>query len=104
MYLGVLAQHVDEVVGVGRQPRYHAVQVLVDGVDLLADLALLQQEGGLVLLSGQYHALLGDDAYLRGGVPMEEPVLLMASTAYSSCISRPPGVKVVVRESYLRDI
>ena len=35
---------------------------------------------------------------------MADPVLLMASTAYSICCRRPSGVKVVVLESYLRDI
>lgn len=57
-----------------------------------------------MFLGGEDDALAGDDACVRGGVPMEEPVLLMASTAYSICWRRPSGVKVVVRESYLRDI
>jgi hypothetical protein len=38
------------------------------------------------------------------GVPIEDPVLLMASMAYSICWSLPSGVKVVVFESYFRDI
>lgn len=100
----MLAEQIDQVVGVGREARYHGVEVLVDRVDLLGDLALLEQEGGLVLLGGKDHALAGDDACVQGEVPMEEPVLLMASTAYSICWRRPSGVKVVVRWSYLRDI
>jgi len=35
---------------------------------------------------------------------MAEPVLLMASTAYSSCCNLPSGEKVVVFESYLLDM
>ena len=75
--------------------------MLVDGVDLFGDLALLEEEGGLVLFGGEDDSLLGDDAWMGEGVPMAEPVLLMASTAYSICWSRPSGVKVVVLESYL---
>lgn len=40
----------------------------------------------------------------RRCVPIEEPVLLMASMAYSICWSLPSGVNVVVFESYFRDI
>ena len=52
--------------------------MLVDGVDLLGDLALLEEEGGLVLFGGEDNPLLGDDAWMGEGVPMAEPVLLMA--------------------------
>ena len=37
-------------------------------------------------------------------LPIEDPVLLMAYIAYSICWSLPSGVKVVVFESYFRDI
>jgi hypothetical protein len=57
-----------------------------------------------MLFGGEDDSLFGDDTWVFWGVPMEEPVLLMASTAYSICWSRPSGVKVVVRWSYLRDI
>jgi hypothetical protein len=36
--------------------------------------------------------------------PIEDPVLLIASIAYSICCKRPSGVKVVVFESYRLDI
>ena len=52
--------------------------MLVDGVDLFGDLTLLEEEGGLVLFSGEDDPLLGDDAWMREGVPIAEPVLLMA--------------------------
>jgi len=37
-------------------------------------------------------------------IPTDDPVLLMASIAYSICCNRPSGVKVVVLESYRLDI
>ena len=100
-YLSVLSEQIDEVVGVGGESWNNAVEVLVDGVDLFGDLTLLEEEGGLVLFGGEDDPLLGDDAWMREGVPMAEPVLLMAYTAYSICWRRPSGVKVVVLESYL---
>lgn len=78
--------------------------MLVDGIDLFGDLALLKQEGSFMLFSGEDNSLFGDNTCVLGVIPMDEPVLLMASTAYSICWSRPSGVKVVVRWSYLRDI
>ena len=36
--------------------------MLVDGVDLFGDLALLEEEGGLVFFGGEDNPLLGDDA------------------------------------------
>jgi hypothetical protein len=36
--------------------------VLIDGVDLLGDLALLEEDGSLVLLGGEDDALLGDNS------------------------------------------
>jgi hypothetical protein len=41
-YLCVFAEEVDEVVGVSGQPGDHCVKVLVDGIDLFGDLALLE--------------------------------------------------------------
>lgn len=78
--------------------------MLINSVDLLRDLAFLEQDGGLVFFGGKDDALLGDHPFVIGQVPMDEPVLLMASTAYSICCSLPSGVKVVVLWSYLRDI
>lgn len=78
--------------------------MLINGVDLLGDLALLEEDGGLVLLGGKDDSFLGDNPWVIRLIPMEEPVLLMASTAYSICCSLPSGVKVVVLWSYLRDI
>jgi hypothetical protein len=78
--------------------------MLVNGINLLRNLALLKQERSLMFFSSKDDTLLGDNTYVNGKVPIEEPVLLMASTAYSICWSLPSGVKVVVRWSYLRDI
>jgi hypothetical protein len=36
--------------------------MLVDGVDLFGDLALLEEERGLVFFCGQDDALFGDDS------------------------------------------
>jgi len=57
-----------------------------------------------MFFSSKDHSLLGDNTYVNVDLPIDEPVLLMASTAYSICCSLPSGVKVVVRWSYLRDI
>jgi hypothetical protein len=78
--------------------------VAIDGVYFFGYLALLEEHRGLVFLGDEHHALGGHDAWVSWRVPMAEPVLLMASTAYSSCWRRPSGEKVVVLESYLRDI
>lgn len=76
----------------------------VDGVNLLRNFAFLKQNRGFVLLSDQDDSLGGDNSLMRTHVPIAEPVLLMASTAYSSCCNLPSGENVVVLESYLRDM
>lgn len=60
-YLSVLSEQIDEIVGVSRESRDHGVEMLINSVDLLRDLALLQQDGGLVFFRGKDDSLLGDN-------------------------------------------
>ena len=62
MYLSIFTQKVYQVVSVSCQTRNHAIQMLVDSVDLLRNFALLQQERSLMFLGGQHNTFFGDNA------------------------------------------
>ncbi len=103
-YLSIFSEQIDEIVSISWQARNNTVEVFIDRINLFWDLALLEQERCFMLLGGKYNAFLCDYSWVKKEVPIEEPVLLIASTAYSICCSLPSGVKVVVLESYLLDI
>ena len=102
---------IDQVVRISSETRNHAINMLVQTIDFLACFAFFFQ---FFLLKCNKYILCSRRLEISSltvartmpslvRIPMEEPVLLMASIAYSTCIRRPSGEKVVVFESYLRD-
>ena len=44
MYLSILSEDVDEIIGISRESRDDSIDVFIDGVDFIGDFAFLEKK------------------------------------------------------------